>query len=44
MKDKSKQMANEENRRILHGYKDEITKLKLENARMKKSVKYTQIQ
>jgi hypothetical protein len=44
MKDKSKQIAHDENRKILHSYKDEISKLKLENGRLKKTVKYTQIQ
>ena len=39
-----KRAMNDENRRILHEYKDKIKILEEENGRLKKTVKYTQIQ
>lgn len=44
MDEKTKRVSFDENRRILHTYKDEISKLQIENARLKKTIKYTQIQ
>lgn len=41
--DKTHKFGVDENRKILYEYKDEIAKLKTENTRLKKSVKYTQI-
>jgi hypothetical protein len=41
---KRNRIVSTEHRKILHEYKDEVEKVKLENTRLKKTLKYTKIQ